>query len=628
MTDTRTKHLANSRSPIGLVLVLLVTLLACLPALRNGFAQDGKILVQVEGNDRRPNPMVATLQPVVAYFGAEYWHGAAPSAGLYRPVTVLSFALVRRYLGGLLGDQALAQHLVDVLLHLLATALVWWLLRWLGLGTHGVLLGTAGFGLHAIHAEAIASVVGRAEILAFCGGGAGTLLAGAAWRGASWRRAAASVLATACFFAAYAAKESALPWAAFAPVLLSTQSKELRRWSAAAFAFACAAPPAVVFLLLRWQVLGASTEALTVMHAVNPLLAVETATRIATATVVWCYGAFKLVWPGWLISDYGGQTFELRASLFEPAAAGAALLLLALLAGSVVAWRRAPTLFLAGVGFLGFTLPTSNVPFVIGTIFAERLYYTPSLAVALVLAWLGSLRLPRVGLLAIGVWLAFSTWLLAARLGDWRDDATLLLHDVAANPRASRLHTAAAEMLAARGNLEEACAHTRQAVELDPDFAGAWSNLGSLLLDLGRPGEAEAALRRGRQSRWQNGAEQRFLHINLGRALLALERPREALVELEAAHRNDPGFAPVIVLMLDAASALADDALVRRLLVAGDAAAPGAPTWALHRGLLALRAGAAADAERELRLAVEGLPDDARARAALGEALQRQGKPR
>lgn len=624
---TGTPRAAPTQRHLGLALVLLATLLACLPVLGNGFAQDGKLLVMVEGNDRPPNAMVATLQPVGAYFTAEYWHGAAPSAGLYRPMTVLSFALVRHGIGVPLDDPALAQHLVDLLLHLLATALVWRMLRWLGMGLRATVLGAACFGLHAIHAEAIASVVGRAELMGFVGGLGGTLFAARAERGVGGRRLAAGVGAALCFFAAFASKESALPWVAFAPLLLWVAARGHGRGRAAVVSgLLCALPPALVFLLLRAHVLSSGAAPLSVLHAVNPLVDVDAATRIATATVAWAYGAFKLLWPVWLVSDYGGQTFTLRGSLLTPAAASAALLLVGSLVGTLAALRRAPILFLAGACFLGFSALTSNVPFVIGTLFAERLYYTPSLAAALALAWLGDRRLPGWGVFAAGAWLAFSAWLLADRLRDWRDDATLLLHDVAVNPDATRLHTAAAEVLRARGELEAACDHTRRALDLDPDFAGAWSNLGALLLERGRNDEAEAALRRGMTARRQSGAEQRFLLTNLGRALLAQGRPQEALTTLEPLHRVDPGFGPALVVMLDAAGRLGDEVRVRALLATGEQVAPGELVWALHRGLAALRAGDAAAAERELRAALAGMPDDARARAALADALRRQGR--
>ena len=50
--------------------------------------------------------------------------------------------------------------------------------------------------------------------------------------------------------------------------------------------------------------------------------------------------------------------------------------------------RRHPLVFLAMACFLGFSFATSNVLFAIGTIFGERLYFTPSLGLGIFAAWI------------------------------------------------------------------------------------------------------------------------------------------------------------------------------------------------------------------------------------------------
>lgn len=604
----------------GLLLVLLVTALACLPALGNGYAQDGKLLVMVEGNDRPPNPMVAELRPLREYFQSPYWRGAGESAELYRPLTVMSFALVRHGLGRPLGNDALLQHLTDVLLHLLAVALTWRLLLTLSISARAACAGALVFGLHALHAEVIASIVGRAELLAFAGGAAGWLLGQRAWTSAGWRHTAWALASASCFFAAFAAKESGLAWLAFAPLLSLACARH--GWRGPLLGtVACTLPAAVVFLALRAAALAGGGSA-AVPHNVNPLFDAEVMVRLATATVVWVHGLWKLVAPFWLVSDYGGQTFALRSSFLDPAVVGAALVLLAMAACSLWALRRAPVLGLAGACFLGFSLVTANLVFPIGTVFAERLYYTPSLAAAMAVAWLVERRAAtRVLPLLLGSWLLASAWTLADRLGDWRDDSTLLLRDVARNPKATRLHTGAAEMLWARGELAAACAHTREALQLDPDFAGAWSNLGCLLLEQQAAADAEAALRHGLRASRINPIEARLLHLNLGRALLAQSRPAEALTELQEARRLMPDAPLTLWFTLEAAAQLERDDLAQELVAAGERVAPGEPRWALHRGLLALHRGDAVAAERELRAAIAGGVDDVRSRKALEQAL-------
>jgi len=603
--------------------------------LGNGFAQDARLLVMVEGRDGVPNPMVEELRPLTDYFTSYYWKGAAPSAHLYRPLTVLSFALTRRLLGMPLGDDALAQHAVDLLLHVLATAVVFGLLRALQVRRGPALLATLVFGVHALHAEAIASVVGRAELLAFVGGGAGALLAMGAGRFGrghlTWLRLLA---AAGCFFAAFAAKESALPWLVFAPLLGAARAWRRRALDGAGVrgealrVGLCALPGAVLFLVLRAAVLAPLVDAPAVEHAVNPLHDADPRTRVATATVVWAYGLWKTVWPFWSVSDYGGQTFARRDDVLAWPVLGAAVVLAAVLVLTVCGARRSPLAGLAGACFLGFGFATSNLAFPIGTIFAERLGYTPSLALSLLLVPLVESAWGRIVAGVAVVWCAASAWALAARLPDWRDDQTLLLRDVEANPLSARLHGGAADCLRAHGDLAGAVAHAREAVALDPDYAGAWSNLGALLLASDDPAGAEEALRRGLLVRSQNAISLRLLRLNLGRALLARAQPEAALPELEEAMRLSPTFLPTWEAMLDALAALGMDDRVRAMVDAGAAAAPGSPLWPLHRGLLALKRGDAVAAERELQAALAAGGEDARTRAALVQAQAQISRPR
>lgn len=163
-----------------LTLVLLATFLAYLPALRNGFTQDDCYLVQVAGNPNPPNSMVAQWHGFTAYLGEHYWQGVWAASDLYRPITILSYAATHALIGARLIDEAFPHHLLNVLLHVLGTWLTWRMLRALRCGDVPSLLGTLVFGLHAIRVEAVAGIVGRAELLAFVAG-AGALLF---WHGA------------------------------------------------------------------------------------------------------------------------------------------------------------------------------------------------------------------------------------------------------------------------------------------------------------------------------------------------------------------------------------------------------------------------------------------------------------
>jgi hypothetical protein len=84
------------------------------------------------------------------------------SHGSYRPLCVVSFKL--NHMFG--GFKPVGYHLVNVLLHCLATGLVVKLARHLLPRGWGPAIAGTLFAVHPIHTEAVAGVVGRADLTA------------------------------------------------------------------------------------------------------------------------------------------------------------------------------------------------------------------------------------------------------------------------------------------------------------------------------------------------------------------------------------------------------------------------------------------------------------------------------
>lgn len=84
------------------------------------------------------------------------------SHGSYRPLCVLSFK-INHLLGGF---RPVGYHLVNVLLHCLATGLVVKVARQLLPPLWGPAVAGALFAAHPIHTEAVAGIVGRADLAA------------------------------------------------------------------------------------------------------------------------------------------------------------------------------------------------------------------------------------------------------------------------------------------------------------------------------------------------------------------------------------------------------------------------------------------------------------------------------
>jgi hypothetical protein len=387
-----------------LLLICLASFAVYAPSLSNGFAHDDNALARAMREDGTRNSMVAELRPIGDYFAANYWEGyGGHTSHLYRPITILSYALTNGLPGGEAARPpgALPHHLINVLLHVWAVLLVFSMVRVLAPGRQA-LVAALVFGLHAIHSEVVAGIVGRAELFGFCFGAQAVLL----FHGGNAAREAAAggqsrstgqiirlIGCAALLFLAFCSKESALAWSAFLPVFAIAHvwtrfpreplGKILGR--PLLLTGAVAVPPIVLFLLLRAQALADMPEKDFVNYLSNPLYFTDSATRVLTGMAIWGYGLYKSLFPFSLVSDYGPVTFQLISSPLHWHFLLVLLAVLALggwLAAGLLLARRHPLLFLSAASFLGFSVTTSNVPLAIGTIFGERLYYTPSLGSA------------------------------------------------------------------------------------------------------------------------------------------------------------------------------------------------------------------------------------------------------
>ncbi|HUD72912.1 MAG TPA: hypothetical protein VMQ62_13215, partial [Dongiaceae bacterium] len=108
------------------------------------------------------NPLMQDLARLPELLASPWWAGAVRDAGLWRPLTSLTFALDR----AVAGLDAAWFHAINLGWHALATWLVTLLALELGGGMAGGLLAGLLFAVHPVHTEAVVGIVGRAELIA------------------------------------------------------------------------------------------------------------------------------------------------------------------------------------------------------------------------------------------------------------------------------------------------------------------------------------------------------------------------------------------------------------------------------------------------------------------------------
>lgn len=455
-------------------------------SLGNGFALDDVPIV--EGDAR-----LARLASIPGLFVQPYWNVPGEEYGLYRPVVLASLALNR----SVFGPAPWGYHLVNVLLHAGVSALVWFAARRAGLRYGTAILTGLLFAVHPIHAEAVANVVGRAEVLAAAGVLGAWILHRRAADGESGRPASARLGAAGLYLGAVLSKESAF----LAPLLYALDDAcrgipfrrllpSLSRYGAVAL-FA---------LFLRVAALGGLPGAEGAIPLDNPAAAAGPLPRVATALAVQGFAARLVAWPHPLCSDYSFNAFPIVRSALDPRFLAGTVFVTAIAA--VFAFRRRldrPVVLGAGIWAV-FFLPSSNLLFPTGTLFGERLAYLPSLGAFLVaghiVAGLAARRGGRaVAAVAVAAILALSV-VTVRRNPVWKDNATLALHDVEVRPESAKLQAGAGIALAVAGRGPEAEARFRRAIEIYPDYAQIHYNLAVLLLGRGATEDAESHARR------------------------------------------------------------------------------------------------------------------------------------
>ncbi len=518
----------GNKTWVVVILVVSASLLPYLNILGNGFAFDDEGLVL-------KNEEFSEGQPLLRALRVPFWPGK-PGAGLYRPLTQMLFSLGRH----LWGANPMPYHALTVILHVLATLAAWVLLRQI-CGPRAAIVGALLFAVHPIHTEAVAPIAGTCELLAGLFGFLGYNL----WlKQRGWRTnlAAGSLLAL-----AVASKENAAAWFL---LILANQARILpipgaqgafqrgtdrlrsflRKDTLLLFL------PSVPYWVMRLKVLGRLLGITDPSQMENPLRQVDVVLRIATALWVQVKYLFLVAYPSKLSPSYGQWAIEPLRSLLTWKFFAALALVAAFIALWVVSARSPRTRWCLGAYAL-LHLPTANIIFATGTIMAERLMYTPTVALFGLLGLAAGSLASRfaqgktLGAVLFALLLgAFGlrTW---DRNRDWKNDLTLFAEATRTQPRCAKAWHNLGAALSSAGRYEEAQHAYEKSLEILPDYVSPMCGLSHSLVMMGKFEEARRVLEKAIAIH-PRGPEPR---IRLGNVLLELHNPQAALKQFKVA---------------------------------------------------------------------------------------------
>ena len=494
-------------APALLALVLLVAV-SYLPAmLWGGFVWDDKLCIEVDA-----------VREVSGLWQIWFSPSNLENEGHYWPLTYTTFWLEHK----LWGFDPTGYHVVNVLLHLANTLLLWHLLR--RLAVPGAWIVAAVFAVHPLHVESVAWVIERKDVLS------GLLYLTAA-------------LAYMRFVEQASPRWYAGSLALYAAALLSKS-------------VAITLPAAL--LIWHWWKQGRVTtidlSRLVPFLSVGLVVAVgdlsfyrseapvsfdySLAERaLIAARALWFY-AGKLLWPTGLAVIYPRWDIRVADPLSWGYLIAAVALAVALwhfrrqfgrgpLAGALFfAVTLSPVLSFIDYGFMKYSFVADRFQYLAGIGFMAVVIGSVTCCVRRLPDWWqkGALGIVGVVLVVLGM----QTW---RQANIYRDEETFYRYIIALNPQARNAHRHLGNGLFYQGQFEAALDVYRVAAEQRPNDSRVPAMMGVAFWNLGRYEEAEQYLRHAIALK----PEQANRYVNLGGVLYDQGRYEEAVDALTQA---------------------------------------------------------------------------------------------
>ncbi len=444
----------------GFFAAFALAALAYLPALKGNFHFD-------DFHHIVDNPAVKNFPGWWYFFGHPEGFSVFGKSTLYRPLTLLSFALNYR----LAGKDPGLWLIVNLLLHSLNAGLVFLLLKKWTDKFRPALIGGILFAVMPILSQPVNYLSNRATLLAAVFVILGLLLDRPGPEPAGWKRHLRLVLTLVCFWLALLSKELA----AVFPALVLISDLFLRRrkldreriFSHILFWLSLG-----ILFLLRFKLFG------TVGSNFYPRGFQENA--LIQAKAVFLYLAM-ILWPIHL--SILPEMNWIPAQLIFSAA------VIALLSGLALIYRKKYALLAFGwFWFLLALLPGSLMP--LNVLVNEERVYLPALGVILALAWLmegAVIAAGRRWYLILGLILLCNLALLEKRIPDWRDEKSLWREAIRTSPRLSASYVNYANVFSKAHQYDRAIKYYQMALACDPDNPQAFSGLCRIYLQGQKP---------------------------------------------------------------------------------------------------------------------------------------------
>jgi protein O-mannosyl-transferase len=422
------------------------------------------------------------------------------SGGRYRPFTPAMFALEYQ----LVGKSPWLGHLINILLYGFLCLMVYKLL--ISLICHKedseskrylVFAAALIFAAHPLHTEAIANIKGRDEIMSMLGS---IIALFAMLKYVDSKQTKYIILACISFFIAFLSKENTITFLAVIPLSLyyfrDMNAKEAMMKSAILLL------PTILFLIIRASVLGNDFGGTPMELMNNPYLKLVNGSYVPfdlgekMATIMFTLGKYVqlLVLPHPLTHDYYPRYIDIMH--FSDISVLISLGLYMIIA--FLALKGLKTKHIIGFSCAYFIITlsiVSNIVFPIGTNMSERFMFMPSLGFAILIGYFMQQYIfekfgKQMFYISLGVIISLYSIKTITRNFVWESDYTLFTTDVKTSKNSAKVLNAAGGALTTeaaneknetkrREMLSQSIEYLNQAILVHPTYKNAYLIMGN-----------------------------------------------------------------------------------------------------------------------------------------------------
>jgi protein O-mannosyl-transferase len=379
--------------------------------------------------------------------GTEAELSSAPS---YRPLSLIVYAVGY----SMFGDSPMGFHLLNCLLYAGLCILVYIFLK-LFFSNRSILWPltlSLVFAAHPLHTEVVANIKSLDEILA---------LGFSVWSILLWHNYLMDankkwlIYGLISYLLALLSKESAITFLpAYLFIAFYFYDHSIIKSVKKGLVFLL---PIIIFLFLRHMALKDMATGSRIDIVDNQLIVLNSPLeKLANSAALLYVYVTKMLVPYPLVADYSLESLPYYTWGHKEAVIGLSLFFV-LCGLAVVSWKKKNTLGLASIMLLSTLSISLQIVMIIGTLFAERLTFAPSLWITVILGLLLSKIMERYIVsdkakekVFIGLMISFTavfSFLTFTRNLDWYDNLTLFKTDIEKNPNSIRLNNGYASEL-------------------------------------------------------------------------------------------------------------------------------------------------------------------------------------